>query len=144
LFNCEWVAGQTLSALRSEIEIYLPNLPHLEAIPLLTTLETYHALAVAYVASIAPQLEKEARAFGPSDAWQFWRRNYLQLPVWYDGAAEVALVFTSSAMVERCFSLYEAMVSSLDTLALEDRREASVKLSFNKQKRKSEASEAKE
>jgi hypothetical protein len=70
-------------------------------------------------------------------------KNYLQLPDWYAGAAEVAIIFTSSAMAERCFSLYEVMFSSHETMALEDFREASVKMTYNSNKRKSEALEAK-
>lgn len=74
--------------------------------------------------------------------WSFWKRYYLILPIWNDCAVEVALVFTSSASVERVFSLYDSFFDQRDQGCLEDHREASIKLRHNDKKRRNELEEA--
>ena len=93
-------------------------------------LEEYHSIAYAAVmtgAITAPP--------SPAELWNFWVVNSIQLPAWFEAARIVALVFVSSASVERIFSLYDSLFGSHLELALEDRREASVMLHFNQKQR---------
>ena len=46
----------------------------------------------------------------PKVSWNFWVVNSLQLPAWFEAARIVALVFVSSASVERIFSLYDSLL----------------------------------
>ena len=56
----------------------------------------------------------------------------LRLPsVWYKGAAEVALVMCSSASVERVFSQLNCMFDKHQQQALNDYKEASIKIRYN-------------
>jgi hAT family C-terminal dimerisation region len=65
------------------------------------------------------------------DGWVFWRRNHISLPLWYKVAAEVALVMCSSASVERVFSLLNCMFDEHQHQALNDYKEASIKIMYN-------------
>lgn len=64
------------------------------------------------------------------DTWVFWRTHYLELPVWYKVAAEVALIMVSSAGVERVFSLLNRFDDQQQG-ALNDYKEASVRIRYN-------------
>jgi hypothetical protein len=64
------------------------------------------------------------------DTWVFWRTYYLELPVWYKVAAEVALIMVSSAGVERVFSMLNNF-SKQQQNALNDYKEASVRIRYN-------------
>jgi hypothetical protein len=65
------------------------------------------------------------------DTWVFWRTYYLVLPTWYKVAAEVALIMVSSAAVERVFSLLTCMFDKQQQRALNDYKEASVRIRYN-------------
>lgn len=75
----------------------------------------------------------------PEVAWDFWRRHSLRLPAWYRAAKEVALVMTSSACMERVFSVYESIFSDQQEMALEDVRAASVLIRYNRAKERKTA-----
>jgi len=70
-----------------------------------------------------------------SDMWSFWRHYQLRLPVWYKLACNVALIMTSSASVERLFSLYDGRFGDQQQGALEDYRESSIMLHYNELQR---------
>jgi hypothetical protein len=53
----------------------------------------------------------------------------------FAAATDIALIMTSSACIERIFSLYVGMFSDEMHNTLEDRREASVTCKFNYQQR---------
>ena len=67
----------------------------------------------------------------PCILWSFWRTYCLQLPNWYNGANEVALIMTSSACIERIFSLHNSLFSNKQEKALEDYKEGTDMLRFN-------------
>ena len=142
LFDFEFVANQNIEALRLEIETYSGAFPFTNAADLLTTLEDYKNHASRHLTALKRNLGLNERELHltTEDMWSFWRKFYLQLPLWYATAAEVAIVLTSSAAVERVFSLYAAFFGDSDRGCLADRREASVKLRHNENKRKAEAS----
>ena len=91
-------------------------------------LEEYHRLAtIAFQQNNNPTI---------SELWVFWQDNAITLPEWSKSAMEVGLIMTSSACVERIFSLYDNMFTDHQERALEDRREASVMLRFNDTQRR--------
>jgi hypothetical protein len=65
------------------------------------------------------------------DRWEFWRTYYLSLPIWYKVAEEVVLVMVSSASVERVFSLLNHSFDDHQQSALQDYKEATVRLRYN-------------
>lgn len=65
------------------------------------------------------------------DGWAFWRSYYNSLPYWYKVAADVALVMTSSASVERVFSLLNSRFNDQQQRALKDYKEASLRITYN-------------
>ena len=72
-----------------------------------------------------------ADAFESADGWIFWRSYYNSLPTWYKVAADVALIMTSSASVERVFSLLNSRFSDQQQRALRDYKEGSVRITYN-------------
>ena len=70
-----------------------------------------------------------------SDLWSFWRHYKLRLPVWYKLACNIALIMTSSASVERLFSLYGGRFGDQKQSALEDYKESSIMLHYNELQR---------
>jgi hypothetical protein len=119
---------------------------------LLEELSNYQAFAKEYVIFLAEKKTAEASAkaaksakksssedketednskVGSDDWWSFRRKYCLQLATWYEVATEVALVFTSSACVERVFSLYDTYFGGHDKNCLEDRIEVSMQTRFN-------------
>lgn len=98
--------------------------------------EFIHFLPVAV--PIIDQLRRELRkykqladAFESADGWTFWRSYYNSLPTWYKVAADVALIMTSSASVERVFSLLNSRFSDQQQRALRDYKEGSVRITYN-------------
>jgi hypothetical protein len=65
------------------------------------------------------------------DRWEFWRTYYISLPIWYKVAEEVVLVMVSSASVERVFSLLNHSFDDHQQSALQDYKEATVRLRYN-------------
>ncbi len=65
------------------------------------------------------------------DTWVFWRTYYLALPMWYTVDAEVVFIMVSSAAVERVFSLLTFMFDDQQQRALNDYKEASVRIRYN-------------
>lgn len=130
------MALNTIQALHVEIEIYTPSFPFGDAATLLATVDQYKEAADTYYAD--KTRNGEPSSWSSFDMWLFWKTYYMQLPCWYDLAEEVALILTSSASVERVFSLYESMFGHNDQACLEDLREASVKLRYNDKNRNSE------
>ncbi len=63
--------------------------------------------------------------------WEFWRRHKTQLPHWYQAAEHFALIATSSAAVERVFSLYDNKFSDKQQSALEDLKEGAIMIQAN-------------
>jgi hypothetical protein len=119
LLDFNFVRAMEVIALGPEC-IQLLRLPGLDGTrlqDLLGELEQYHERAVA--------------ADEDADSWEFWRENQLQLPIWYALARNVALIMTSSASVERLFSLYEGRFSEQQQGALQDYKEASIMLHYN-------------
>ena len=54
------------------------------------------------------------------ELWAFWRAASIQLPNWWIGAKEVALITPSSCTVERVFSLLSQGMDDNQRRALED------------------------
>lgn len=63
--------------------------------------------------------------------WEFWRTHKIQLPYWYEAAEHFALIATSSASVERVFSLYDNKFSDEQQSALEDLKEGAIMVQAN-------------
>ena len=68
--------------------------------------------------------------------WEFWKTNAILCPTWFKAACEVAIVMTSSASVERMFSLYDSLFNDYQQNALEDYKSGAVMLHFNEKQRK--------
>jgi hypothetical protein len=75
--------------------------------------------------------KEKADAYENEDGWLFWRTFYNVLPTWYKVAADVALVMTSSACVERVFSLLNNRFSDQQQRALQDYKECTVRIVYN-------------
>lgn len=73
-----------------------------------------------------------------NELWKFWRAHSIALPFWYRSAAHFALIATSSASVERVFSLYEGKFSDKQQSALQDYKEGAVMIHANYNFRKNE------
>ena len=131
LFGFPFAANTLLIALRDEIETYFPATlclaPDTVRLACLAELEEYKQLAIQ-----AMQVGVEHT---PNEMWEFWRINMLQLPHFFASSTDIALIMTSSACVERIFSLYVGMFSDEMCNTLEDRREASVTCKFNNNQR---------
>lgn len=63
--------------------------------------------------------------------WIFWREHSIQLPFWYKTAEHFALIATSSASVERVFSLYDGKFTDKQQSALQDYKEGAVMVHAN-------------
>lgn len=123
LLNFRFVAHKEVVVLSAECVFLrrLPVVPETALNGLRAELDEYHALAVDH--------DQE------EDLWSFWRQYQLRLPVWYALACNIALIMTSSASVERLFSLYEGRFSDQQQGALEDYKEASIMLHYNELQR---------
>ena len=44
--------------------------------------------------------------------WKFWLTHELSLPRWFAAAKEIALIMTSSAFSQGCFSTYKSLFTS--------------------------------
>lgn len=133
LLGFAFVAVQPLQGLLQEL-VHLSLLPHVA--PHLAALEeelpAYRELAIAALT------DSDVPNPPPDALWEFWRRHALSLPCWYEAAAEVALIMTSSASVERLFSLYTSLFTDEQANALEDYRETALMLRFNLRQREKE------
>ena len=126
LLQPNFIANNNIGAVTIELE-HLASLPHVYVIieSLREELAAYHAVAQNFV---LPELFCER----PVAAWQFWLQHSLVLPHWFTAAREVALMFTSSASVERVFATYAHLFTDQQGQTLEDRREASVLMRYNR------------
>ena len=99
MLGFQYLRDNTIEALNVELN-FLQFLP--VAVPLMNQLQRE-----------LRRYKQLADEFQYEDGWAFWRSYYNSLPYWYKVAAEVALVMTSSASVERVFSLLaDSMTSS--------------------------------
>ena len=107
LGNFYFVGTNSLIAIQAELQARIGAFPRLsEMKPQLEgELEEYHRIAQAATQTLTDHPSPEA-------LWDFWRANILQLPQWFRAASIIALVFVSSASVERIFSLYDALFGS--------------------------------
>ena len=116
MFGYPFVASTPLTALRDEIQAYFPATPCLAPdtirLDCLAELEKYKHFAVQ-----AMQIGVEPT---PNEMWEFWRKYMLQLPHFFAASTDIALILTSSACVERIFSLYVGMFSDEMFNTLED------------------------
>ena len=80
---------------------------------------------------------KQKTYFTADAMWQFWQR-YKGLRSWHRVAMEVALIPTSSASSERAFSIHTGRENKNQKSSLPDKREATVMISHNYQKRSME------
>ena len=99
-------------------------------------LEYLHFLPVAV--PLMDQLTKELKKYKEKaalylgdDDWNFWRSYYNIIPTWYRVAAEVALVMSSSASVERVFSLLNSRFTDQQQRCLKDYKEGSIRITYN-------------
>ena len=74
--------------------------------------------------------EKAALYLGDDD-WNFWRSYCNIIPTCYRVAAEVALVMSSSASVERVFSLLNSRFTGQQQRCLKDYKEGSIRITYN-------------
>jgi hypothetical protein len=117
LLGYQYVRNNTLEALVEEIE-FIHFLP----------------IAVPLIAALKRELrtyKEKADAYENDDGWLFWRTFYNVLPTWYKVAADVALVMTSSACVERVFSLLNSRFSDQQQRALQDYKECTLRIMYN-------------
>jgi hypothetical protein len=98
-----------------------------------------------YIYDMLPRLQAELPAFYKSCVeacithpnpslevqWEFMNSIALEHPTWFAAAKEIGLIMTSSACVERLFSMYDALFSKLQTRTLQDGRETAVMLRYN-------------
>lgn len=103
---------------------------------LLMELEYLHFLPVAV--PLMDQLTKELKKYKEKaalylgdDDWNFWRSYCNIIPTWYRVAAEVALVMSSSASVERVFSLLNSRFTDQQQRCLKDYKEGSIRITYN-------------
>ena len=68
--------------------------------------------------------------------WSFWRRNQHNLPKFFEGAQQIAIIQPSSATVERLFSYLRQAFDCHQESALEDVKETTVLLRYNENMRK--------
>ena len=115
----------------------VPTITNMDA-ALAAELPMYQELATIASARLLLDINGVVIEPNPVDLWNFWLANSLRLPSWYLVACQIALIMTSSGCVERVFSLYDSLFDESQESALEDRREASVMLSFNRNQRKKE------
>lgn len=123
LAGYQFIKDTNIEALQEEVQ-FIQRLPL--AVPIIRGLEaelpTYKRLADNY-------------EIDDTDGWLFWRRYCTLLPLWYTIAAEVALVMCSSASVERVFSLLNCTFDSHQHQALNDYKEASIRIRYNENNR---------
>ena len=120
------------AALRSEIETYFEAVPSLVDLKIDCLVESEAYQRAAHAFSNRPDAKIDPNE---EELWMFWKTHMLALPSFYAAATEMAIVFTSSACVERIFSLYVGMFNKEMNNTLEDRRAASVMLLFNSNQR---------
>ena len=134
-----FVASTPLLAVANEIVYFaaMPTIANMDA-ALAAELPMYQELATIASARLLLDINGVVIEPNPVDLWNFWLANSLRLPSWYLVACQIALIMTSSGCVERVFSLYDSLFDESQESALEDRREASVMLSFNRNQRKKE------
>ena len=117
MLGFQYVRDNTIEALNVELE-FLQFLP--VAVPLMDQLQRE-----------LRRYKQLADEFQYEDGWAFWRSYYNSLPTWYKVAADVALVMTSSASVERVFSLLNSRFNDQQQRALKDYKEASLRITYN-------------
>ena len=66
------------------------------------------------------------------DLWAFWDDNKEKLRAWYEVAQNVALIQTSSAFIERVFSIFRACMDARQDKPYSDRIEAATLLKCNR------------
>jgi hypothetical protein len=134
LFLYAWVGYHPIEVIIEEL-VRLSCIPHVQddISFLRAELPAYHrACRAAREVDDAPT---------PPVSWTFFKTNALRFPYWFKAAKEVALIMTSSACVERIFSLYRSLFSNLQERCLEDVREASIMIHFNENQRRNENEE---
>jgi hAT family C-terminal dimerisation region len=121
MLSFTYIKENTLEAIREEFDftLFLPIAYALEG-DLKRELRTY---------------KEKADRYEGDDAWGFWRTYYNVLPTWYKVAADVALVMSSSAAVERVFSLLNTRFTAQQTRCLHDYKEASIMITYNERYR---------
>ena len=140
LLNYAFVAQQPLNALENEVTIRLHVIPSAALmIPfVMLELELYKTIASAAYHAIPADANGIRNQPSPEELWLFWKANCLLLPKWYAIAEIGALVMTSSASVERVFSLYSNCFDAQQDNTLEDKIESSIMLNYNNNKRKND------
>ena len=119
LFKLDYVVGQreSVDTLRSELQqTILPQLTHLMD-KLLSELDMY--VSCATTSAKTPLL-------------QFWEQHKRTLPTWYVGFQVIALLQPSSAAAERVFSQLRSTFGDQQGSTLEDYKEASIMMRFNR------------
>lgn len=116
--NFRFVKDNTIEALNVAIE-------SVQFIPLAVPIFNQLKAELNAYKKIADKCDREM------DTWVFWRTYYLALPIWYKVAADVALIMVSSAGVERVFSLLTTMFDKQQERALNDYKEAAVRIRYN-------------
>ena len=66
------------------------------------------------------------------DLWAFWHDNRLKLPFWYNVAKGIALIQSSSAFMERVFSILRACLDERQEACYSDRIRASGLLKYSR------------
>jgi hypothetical protein len=119
LFNYEFVANTPLLALQGEL-VQLNRLPYCiqSMIAMEEELELYKTLA-------NDEMEKDLK--DRKSLWNFWVFYKMRMRHWFAGAEYAALIQPSSGCSERVF----AMMATLPSSVLEDRKEASVMIKMN-------------
>ena len=119
LLNHSFVKKQNNKALTEELE-FIRRIPMSNPI--------FEALGVELL-----DYERISSAADPAlRKWGFWVKYCLRLPTWCKVAGEGALVLTSSASVERHFSMLSSQIHDSRSRALADYQAAAVLLRYDK------------
>ena len=131
ILNYFWVASVSIVAFEQEL-IQLKHLPNLnydeETNPIpRDEIDRYHYDAVH-------QKEKDDDAENPSSEQliTFWLKHQLSLPKLFSAYLEAAVITPSSGTSERVFSILDACFSDQQDSALEDIKEATVIMRYNR------------
>ena len=136
MFNFSFAGNNTTGAVLNEMQTYFVYIPKLAAMinELQNELDSYLRLSNDAI-GIRLTIDNVVIKATLTVLWSFWKDRCLQLPNFFKAAKLIAIIMTSSASVERMFSLYVSMFNSEQERVLEDRREASVLMRYNDNQR---------
>ena len=106
MFNFNFAGNNTAEAVLNEMQTYFVCTPKLAAMvnELQNELGRYLRLSNEAI-GMRLTIDNMLIEATPTVLWSFWKDNCLQLPNFFKAAKLIAIIMTSSASVERMFSL---------------------------------------